>query len=486
MNGGRPRRRKSGGSAGGVREFQAGNDQQAVGRRAWRLLVRKNILILAPRHFGKTGLMRRLVLAPGSGYLPVFLDLDEVDSPEEFTRQLVREALSRDDLRIWFKTRRRPAVLQSWMKRDFDRADFDRIRLEFNDRIRADWYEIAGRIFGELGKADQTACFFLDEFPAMLGRFLETRGESTVRTFLTWFRTVRLDRAGGMRSNRFVIAGSPGLDLIYQRFAEADALQDFVRLTVGPLEARAAGRFASELAKWYSVNWKPELSSRLLELIGEAVPYFMHVFFAELRKEQTHRTGRVTVRDLDRIYRERVLGPGCRHYFLRHGNRLDQYNKAVAFALLRAVAGQERVSRLALGAVYRRCRGNKACEREFDAMLADLEYDWYLSFDPDTREYFFRLKIMRDWWHEWSSETIGMMGDGLGGGPMILRESTAPEYFTNSSSDLGPKPIRSYGAGASELEINSDCFVSLESSLSILGQPPCVYPGLRGTSPGGG
>jgi hypothetical protein len=33
--------------------------------------------------------------------------------------------------------------------------------------------------------------------------------------------------------------------------------------------------------------------------------------------------------------------------------------------------------------------------------MADLEYDWYLRLDPDTNEYFFRLKVMRDWWRRW-------------------------------------------------------------------------------------
>jgi hypothetical protein len=65
------------------------------------------------------------------------------------------------------------------------------------------------------------------------------------------------------------------------------------------------------------------------------------------------------------------------------------------------VAGQERISRLALYDIYAKVRGKGANEQEFDELMADLEYEWYLSLNPDTNEFLFRLKVMQDWWHRW-------------------------------------------------------------------------------------
>ena len=99
-----------------------------------------------------------------------------------------------------------------------------------------------------------------------------------------------------------------------------------------------------------------------------------------------------------------MLGPTCRHYFDHYQSRLKRYGKngqKAAFAILRAVAGQGRISRPALYDIYRKARGKGASEQEFDELMADLEYDWYLRLDPDTNEFYFRLKVMQDWWRRW-------------------------------------------------------------------------------------
>ena len=41
----------------------------------WRQIKGNNILLLAPRRFGKTGIMRHVLMRPLPGYLPVYLEL---------------------------------------------------------------------------------------------------------------------------------------------------------------------------------------------------------------------------------------------------------------------------------------------------------------------------------------------------------------------------------------------------------------------------
>jgi hypothetical protein len=113
---------------------------------------------------------------------------------------------------------------------------------------------------------------------------------------------------------------------------------------------------------------------------------------------------RLTIADLERVYRERVLGPTCRNYFDHYSTRLKRYGPAgqkAAQAILRSVAGRGRISRPALFDIYRKAQGRGAAEQGFDDIMADLEYDWYLRLDPDTNEFYFRLKIMQDWWRRW-------------------------------------------------------------------------------------
>ena len=145
-------------------------------------------------------------------------------------------------------------------------------------------------------------------------------------------------------------------------------------------------------------------SAKLFELVGAPVPYFIHIFFAQLGLIPPGQRAKLTIAELEQIYRERVLGPTCRHYFDHYSSRLKRYGKTgekAALAILRAVAGQQRISRPALYDIYRKARGKGASDQEFDELMAGLEYDWYLRLDPDTNEFYFRLKVMQDWWRRW-------------------------------------------------------------------------------------
>jgi AAA+ ATPase superfamily predicted ATPase len=64
----------------------------------WQLIGGNNILLLAPRRFGKSGVMRHILMRPRSGFLPLSFELEDVDSPEEFVWRVTRELLKHDVL----------------------------------------------------------------------------------------------------------------------------------------------------------------------------------------------------------------------------------------------------------------------------------------------------------------------------------------------------------------------------------------------------
>lgn len=112
----------------------------------------------------------------------------------------------------------------------------------------------------------------------------------------------------------------------------------------------------------------------------------------------------LTFATLDEVYRARVLGPTCKHYFDHYRERLKRFGRTVeksAVAVLSTVAEKERVSESVLYDVYRKARGRGASELGFNELMADLECDWYLVLDPHTNEYFFMVDVIRDWWRRW-------------------------------------------------------------------------------------
>jgi hypothetical protein len=371
----------------------------------WRLIEGNNILLLAPRRFGKSGVMRHVLLRPRAGYLPLSFELEDVDSPEEFVWRVTRELLKHDIVQsVLSKAKRLPKVFTGWVKANFDEAEFEGAKVKFKEDIKEDWREAAKRMLMALEKADKTIIFLFDEFPAMLDRLIEKQGDAVARDFLAWFRTVRMEQKDVLRRHRFIVAGSVGIDQILRKLGAADKLVDFARLTVGPLDKTPAHQLASDLARSHFISDDESLMARMFELIGAPVPYFVHIFISQLAQLPLGQREGLTAADLQRVYKEHVLGPTCRHYFIHYSSRLQRYGKAgegAALAVLRTVAGHGRISRPALFDVYRKVRGKAATDQAFDEMMADLEYEWYLSLDGDTNEFFFRLKIMQDWWRRW-------------------------------------------------------------------------------------
>jgi hypothetical protein len=278
--------------------------------------------------------------------------------------------------------------------------------VRFKEAIREDWREAARRMMTELEKTDETIVFLFDELPAMLDRIIAKQGPDVARDFLAWFRTVRLAQKDVLRRHRFIVAGSIGIDIILRRLESTDKLVDFARLYVRELTEPEALQLASDLAASYEIRWNEPLGRHLLGLVGSTIPYFVHLFFSELGQLPAVERRSLGDAQLDRTYRERLLGPTCRHYFDHYRTRLRRYGVAgekAGMAILRAVAADAsgRVSGSALYDVYRKARGRGASDTEFDELLADMEHDWYLRLDPATNEYHYLFTLMRDWWRRW-------------------------------------------------------------------------------------
>lgn len=371
----------------------------------WRQILGNNILLLAPRRFGKTGVMRYVLLRPREGYMPIYLDLEDVDTPQEFVWRLTRELLANDHLRRFLQGAKGvPDRIMKWVGDHFDEVGFEGAKIQFKASLEEDWRDTAKRLLLRLEKCDRTIIFILDELPAMLEGIADKVDEDTAKSFMAWFRTVRLQQKDQLRRHRFIVGGSIGIDVILRRLNTVDKLNDFERLYVQPLEENDAARLADDLAQTMDIQWNESVKRKLLELIGPPVPYFIHLFFSQLGQLSQEERHGLTSETLETMYQQRILGPTCKHYFDHYRERLKRYGtvgERAAMAVLSTVAEQGRASASVLWEVYRKARKRGANDLEFDELMADLECDWYLVLDPHTNEYYFMVAIMRDWWRRW-------------------------------------------------------------------------------------
>ena len=65
----------------------------------WEQLRGNNVLLVAPRRFGKTGVMNHLLKRPRAGYIAVYLEVEDIHDPEAFCSSLIAALLEHSKLR---------------------------------------------------------------------------------------------------------------------------------------------------------------------------------------------------------------------------------------------------------------------------------------------------------------------------------------------------------------------------------------------------
>jgi len=370
----------------------------------WELLAGNNIYLVAPRRFGKTGVMAHILKRPREGYLPVYLDVEDVHDPERFASELIAALLEHDKLRNYLSAAKGlPSGLTDFIAAHVQKVRTDYFEVELKDLIRDKWKEAAKALILEMEKAKDTLIFIIDEFPQFIDNIEKKHGADGARAFLEWFRSLRMKQKDRLRRFRFVLGGSTGIDIILRRLEVSDKLNDCFRVPVEAISKEAAENLLKGLAERYGLTFTPEAFAYIFELISPPVPYFLHLLVSQLILEEKLRDRDLSPQDIDEVYQRRLLGPTCRAYFEHYRQRLRRYGavrERAAIAILQDIAQATagRVSQSGLYDTYRRVRRKGVSGLEFDEIMADLESDWYVVLDPPTNEYHFLLSTMKDWW----------------------------------------------------------------------------------------
>jgi hypothetical protein len=370
----------------------------------WDLLAGNNIYLVAPRRFGKTGVMAHILKRPREGYLPVYLDVEDLHDPDQFGTELIAALLEHEKLRSYLSAAKGlPSGLTDFLTAHVHKVRTDYFEVELKELIQDRWKETAKALILEMEKAKDTLIFIIDEFPQFIDNIERKHGADGARAFLEWFRSLRMKQKDRLRRFRFILGGSTGIDLILRRLEVSDKLNDCFRVPVEAISKVAAATMLTGLAERYELTFTPQAFGRVLELISPAVPYFLHLLVSQLILEEKLRDGELSPQDIDDVYQRRLLGPTCRAYFEHYRQRLRRYGTSrerAAVAILQEIAQAPagRVSQSGLYDTYRQARGKGVSALEFDEIMADLESDWYVVLDPPTNEYYYLLSTMKDWW----------------------------------------------------------------------------------------
>ena len=382
----------------------------------WEQLAGNNILLVAPRRFGKTGIMRHVLKRPRTGYLPVYLEVEDASTPEMFAAELLSAVLAQGRLRkLLDSAKRLPRKAIDFVTQYVDEIGTDEFKIKLGGQLGESWASVSKRLILEMEKAKESVVFIIDEFPNLVHNVASTCGDEQAGKLLAWFRSLRMRQKDELRRFRFILGGSTSIDIVLRRLGLTDKLNDFFRLPVEPLDREHAETILHGLAEEGHLQFTAEAIEAIFEVIGPPVPYFLHLLVSQLILEEALRGRPLSRDDIAAVYRKRVLGPTCRGYFDYYRRRLERYGEGrerAAIAILKAIAEAPagRVADGSLYDVYRKARRKGACELDYREVLADLECDWYVVLDTATNEYSFMLRIMRDWWKRFYGSVGGPRG----------------------------------------------------------------------------
>lgn len=382
-----------------------GNDfygREAFVDLVWDKLEGGHILLAAPRRFGKTSVMYRLIDAPRQNYKIIHADLEHLTEPAAFITELIVQ-LSADTkfTKLTQKLSYFPKALWQGARNTLEEVEMFNFKLKLKEQLRPQWQENGTELFNQVGASQQPVLFLLDEFPMMIDRMARsTTQREEAKTLLRWLRALRV--APQIHNVRFLIAGSIGIDYVLNELGEIKSINDFEQLRLEPFSPKVAAGFLDELAQGSAITLSQPSRRKILELIGTPVPYFIQILFSEVAKAQKQEGEAITPKRIEAIYHNKVLGVDCKTYFEYYYGRLRDYyqpqeEKAVK-RLLREMATVGALTRDAAYQLYKLEKGERTDIEEFNYLMTNLENDFYIKFNAPHRQYEFSCKLLRDWW----------------------------------------------------------------------------------------
>jgi hypothetical protein len=318
-------------------------DREELVRLTWERLKVGSILFVAPRRFGKTSVMLHLRDDPEPGYLPIFLDVEWLESPTRFVVEVIAEMAGRLP---GFRRALRgiagvPEHVLNFLKdtvSDFGIAEF---KIGLRERIGKEWRERGRSLLRLAEKTDGKVLLMLDELPLMAKRMLKGKEKDPVEPFLYWLRSFRVG-PDAMENMRFIIGGSIGIEHVLTQAGADASMNDLENIKVDPFTPDTAEKLVGELFESQGQRVGEAVIQQVLREVEVFVPFFLQLLVSETCRLARDKKVDVNPSLVSDAYRDRVISVESRTYFEHFYSRLKEYyeidEERAAKAMLRELA----------------------------------------------------------------------------------------------------------------------------------------------------
>ena len=355
-------------------------------------------LLTGQRRMGKTSIIRELGRRlGGGGWTALFANVEGAACAEDAIAEIARAMYPVRSI-----VARVTAGMTRLVRENVEEVGAPNFRVKFRARLDAgNWRRHGDSLIRVCAKRERSVLLVVDELPILLTCMLrEEDGARRVDDFLSWLRRALQGLEGG--SPVVILSGSIGLMPLVARLGIPDRVNYLDPFRLGPWSRDASIACFERLAASNRLQVEDGVAGAVYDTLGIGIPHHIQFFFARLR-EAAKKQGRerVTMAEVDTVYRTELLGPSGQsdllHYETRLADALDDESRRIAMEILAEAAVQG-----VFGADARR-----ALERSYAPLIADvparvaevldvLEHDGYLA--PGADGHRFLSRLLKDWW----------------------------------------------------------------------------------------
>ncbi len=380
---------RTGGMATGANFFDRAEELE----RMWQAIRSgKNILLQAPRRYGKSSLLHHIAAAPCEGWCACYVDLQGGKSPEDFIYLILKEVCQQHRFKECL-----PAHLSKQEPWSCSEIVKDGLFRKERATIRKDWKGYGERLFLSLNGASERIILLLDEVSFLLEDMIAEMGNKVdeVADLLSWFASIR----GQTNRISYVLSGSEHLSAFLDAYGVDGQLQDMTLEHLDLFEKARAKEFISLIMAGQGIVISADEIDRILSFLGNPIPYFLQLVLDTLISD-CKRDGSLSGERMEEIYYHKLLGPERKRYFesvYQQVERYDRYKREArkgAERMLSELASRDAVSKADLEALWTSETGSAS---KLDMMLGILRDDFYVgeeSGDLVTMS----SKLLKDWW----------------------------------------------------------------------------------------
>lgn len=363
-------------------------------------MEKDNIILVAPRRFGKTSIMLKVIEdLEQQGKKAIFLEVESVQTPAEFITEMIMSLTELNDKTISQNIISIFEKAGACMKDNLTRIETPIFKAELRGKVQSelneDWQNIAKKFITTLSASDETFYFIIDEFPIAIQNMKNIDGNE-VKKLLQWFRKLRQTS----KNVKFLIGGSVSIYNIVKNAGGIELINDFNRFKIEGFDKDIVFKISDQI---FEDKYNQKIGEKILECIGEpCIPYFLMIMLDQINDEFELHGEEITENLVEKVYNKKILGSQGRHYFQHYSDRLKEgvnYSKMeekASRAILGEVCKVEYYDKGMAFEIYIEETGDTN-ESKFMDLIANLENDFYLELDNE-RGLKFYSKMLSDWW----------------------------------------------------------------------------------------